>query len=81
MDPIHQFQILNLFTIAKIGNTEIAFTNSAAFMFAIVAVVTIFMLVSTSSRALVPGRTQSLSEISYEFVADMMRDSTANGRA
>ena len=32
MDPIHQFQINNLFTIGKIGNTEIAFTNSALYM-------------------------------------------------
>ena len=32
VDPIHQFQIVNLFPIGKIGNTEIAFTNSAAFM-------------------------------------------------
>ena len=30
VDPIHQFQIVNLFPIGKIGNTEIAFTNSAA---------------------------------------------------
>ena len=74
-DPIHQFQIVKLFTVAKIGNTEIAFTNSAAFMFATVATVAIFMLASTSSRALIPGRAQSLSEIAYEFVADMLRDS------
>ena len=31
-DPIHQFQIVNFFPVAKIGNTEIAFTNSAATM-------------------------------------------------
>ena len=32
MDPIHQFQIINLFPLGKLGNAEIAFTNSAAFM-------------------------------------------------
>ena len=26
-DPIHQFQIVDLFPVAKIGNVEIAFTN------------------------------------------------------
>ena len=31
MDPIHQFQIINLFTIGKIGNTEIVDTFPAAF--------------------------------------------------
>jgi F-type H+-transporting ATPase subunit a len=75
MDPIHQFQIVNLFTIAKIGNTEIAFTNSAAFMFTTVAAVAIFMIASTRSRALVPGRLQTISEMTYEFVADMLRGS------
>jgi hypothetical protein len=30
IDPIHQFEIRELFPIVKIGNTEIAFTNSAA---------------------------------------------------
>ena len=32
MDPIHQFEIKNLFPIAQIGGAEIAFTNSALFM-------------------------------------------------
>ena len=32
MDPIHQFEIKNLFTLGRIGGTEIAFTNSALFM-------------------------------------------------
>jgi F-type H+-transporting ATPase subunit a len=73
-DPIHQFQIVNLFTVAKLGNTEIAFTNSAAFMFATVALVSGFLIATTGERALVPGRLQSLSEMTYEFVAGMLRD-------
>ena len=32
VDPIHQFQIVDLFPVVKIGHTEIAFTNSAAYM-------------------------------------------------
>lgn len=74
-DPIHQFQIVKLFTVAKIGNTEIVFTNSAAFMVATVALVTIFLIASTSGRGLVPGRLQAISEMTYEFVADMLRGS------
>ena len=31
-DPIHQFEIHKIFTIAKIGGHEIAFTNSSLFM-------------------------------------------------
>jgi F-type H+-transporting ATPase subunit a len=72
-DPIHQFQIVNLFPIGKIGNTEIAFTNSAAYMVAAVAVISIFLIAGTASRSLVPGRLQSAAELTYEFVANTIR--------
>jgi F-type H+-transporting ATPase subunit a len=73
MDPIHQFQIKSLFPIAHIGNTEIAFTNSALFMLIALALISFLMLGTTRSRALVPGRLQSLAEMSYEFVASNVR--------
>src|SRR5437660_7653741 len=71
IDPIHQFKIEPLFTIGHIGNQTIAFTNSSLYMFIAVAVVSILML--ASGRQLVPGRFQSMAEISYEFVASMIR--------
>jgi F-type H+-transporting ATPase subunit a len=73
MDPIHQFQIKSLFPIAHIGGTEIAFTNSALFMLIALALISFLMLGTTRSRALVPGRLQSLAEMSYEFVASNVR--------
>jgi F-type H+-transporting ATPase subunit a len=73
MDPIHQFEIKSLFPIAHIGNTEIAFTNSALFMLIALALISFLMLGTTRSRALVPGRLQSLAEMSYEFVASNVR--------
>jgi F-type H+-transporting ATPase subunit a len=75
MDPIHQFQIQNLFTFGKIGAHEIAFTNSALFMVIALAVIMFITLGTTASRALVPGRMQSIAEISYEFVANTLRQS------
>jgi F-type H+-transporting ATPase subunit a len=75
-DPIHQFQINKWFTIAKVGASEIAFTNSALFMVITAAGITFLMIGLTHSRALVPGRLQSLAEISYEFVADTLRNAT-----
>jgi len=76
VDPIHQFNINKWFTIATVGAREIAFTNSALFMLIAVVGIAILMLGFTRSRALVPGRLQSLAEISYEFVADTLRSST-----
>jgi F-type H+-transporting ATPase subunit a len=74
VDPIHQFQITKLLTIAKIGSAEIVLTNSALFMIVAVTAISAFLIVSTRSRALVPGRLQAVSEMLYEFVADMLRD-------
>ena len=76
VDPIHQFQIVDLFPVAKIGSTEITFTNSAAFMVLSVGGITAFLLATTLRRSLVPGRLQSMAELSYEFVANTI-NSTA----
>jgi F-type H+-transporting ATPase subunit a len=72
-DPIHQFQIQNLFTLGYWGGHPIAFTNSALFMVIIALGISLFLLLTTSSRALVPGRLQSVAELSYEFVADTIK--------
>jgi F-type H+-transporting ATPase subunit a len=72
-DPIHQFEISKLFTVAKFGETEIAFTNSALFMAIAVAGISAFLIGSTARRSLVPGRLQAAAEMSYEFVANTLR--------
>jgi F-type H+-transporting ATPase subunit a len=75
MDPIHQFQIYNIFTFGKIGNSEIALTNSALFMILAFALIVLLMIGATRPRALVPGRMQAIAEMSYEFVAHTLRSS------
>jgi F-type H+-transporting ATPase subunit a len=71
MDPIHQFNIEKIFTIGHIGGQEIAFTNSSAYMLLTVVLTSLLML--ATGRKLVPGRMQSIAEISYEFVASTIR--------
>jgi F-type H+-transporting ATPase subunit a len=73
MDPIHQFQIVNLFSLGKFGNAEIAFTNSALFMLIAVIALTSFLVLGTAGGRMVPTRLQSAAELSYEFVATMVR--------
>jgi F-type H+-transporting ATPase subunit a len=72
-DPIHQFEIVKYFTLGRIGGQEIAFTNSAAFMAIAIAGITLLLLGGTRRRSLVPGRLQSVAEMSYEFIADTIR--------
>jgi F-type H+-transporting ATPase subunit a len=72
-DPIHQFNIVEYFTLGHIGAHPIAFTNSALFMLIAVAGISLLLIGATRQRSLVPGRLQSVAEMSYEFVADMVR--------
>jgi len=71
-DPIHQFQIQNIFPI-EVGGMDFSFTNSSLFMVLTVAATSAFLIFSTSGRGLVPSRVQSVSEMMYEFVASTLR--------
>ncbi len=51
-----------------------AFTNSALFMVLGVVLVTLFIFLGMRRAALVPTRWQTLVELSYEFIANMIRD-------
>jgi F-type H+-transporting ATPase subunit a len=73
IEPIHQFQLEKLFTIGHIGNQEIVFTNSSAYMFLAVALTALLMIGGAAGKQLVPGRFQSMAEITYEFVASTIR--------
>ena len=72
-DPMHQFEIQRLIDLNAFG-FDASFTNSALFMVIAAALITLFALFSMRSGALVPGRMQSVAELSYEFVANMVRD-------
>jgi len=73
-DPIKQFEINKIVPIENVGGLDLSFTNSSLFMVATVAVTAAFLYFATASRGLVPGRAQSVAEMSYEFVANMLRD-------
>ena len=72
-DPIKQFEISKLIPI-EVGGLDFSFTNSSLFMVATVAIASGFLFMTTSNRGMVPSRLQSVSEMSYEFVASMLRD-------
>ena len=79
IDPIHQFELKPLVSLGHIGNQEIAFTQSALYMFAAVGVIALITIVATSGRSVVPGRMQSLAEVFYEFIADTLHQATGDG--
>jgi len=72
-DPIHQF-VINEIVPIDIAGMNFSFTNSALFMVATAVGASAFLYLTTSSRGLIPSRMQSISEMSYEFIANMLRD-------
>jgi F-type H+-transporting ATPase subunit a len=72
--PIVQFQIHPLVPI-NIGGIDFSFTNSALFMVLTVVAATAFLFLSTRRGAMVPSRWQSAGELTYEFVANTLRES------
>ncbi|CAN7587061.1 F0F1 ATP synthase subunit A [Rhizobium sp. LjRoot30] len=72
-DPIHQFVVQKIVPI-EIGGIDFSFTNASLFMVATVAAASGFLYFATSQRGLIPGRTQSVAEMSYEFIASMLRE-------
>jgi F-type H+-transporting ATPase subunit a len=73
-DPIHQFDLHRILPL-NLGGWDVSFTNSAAFMLATVLLSTAFLVYAMRSRGLVPGRLQSVAEITHDFIADMVRES------
>lgn len=74
-DPMQQFQIEPIVKGPQFGIVDTTFTNSSLWMvIASVAIVVLFAL--TTGRKLVPTRLQSIGEISYEFIRDMIKDTT-----
>ena len=76
-DPIHQFHIEKIIPI-EIGGVDFSFTNSALFMALTVVGASAFLILSTRGRGLVPSRWQSAAEMTYEFLAQTLRDSAGS---
>lgn len=71
-NPMHQFEIKRLVPFELFG-IDASFTNSALYMVIAAALITLFTVYAMRGRSLVPSRLQSVAEISYEFVAGMVR--------
>lgn len=71
-NPLAQFEVKTLFTIPDVFGYDLSFTNASLFMLLAVVAVSLFMGLGMRKGALVPGRFQSLVEMTYNFVADML---------
>ncbi len=76
--PLEQFEVKPIVDI-NVGGLDLSFTNSSAWMVLAATVVTFFLIGSMRGRALVPTRVQSMAELTYELVANMVRDNVGSG--
>ncbi|MGL4396716.1 MAG: F0F1 ATP synthase subunit A [Hyphomicrobium sp.] len=72
-----QFEIKRYIPLDLFGH-DASFTNASLYMVLAVSLITIFFVVAMKNRALIPGRLQSVAELSYEFVANMIRENVGD---
>ncbi|MBO6521315.1 MAG: F0F1 ATP synthase subunit A [Rhodospirillales bacterium] len=75
--PLAQFEIKTLVDI-NVAGIDASFTNSSLFMVLTVATVTLFLVGGMRKSALIPGRWQSMAELSYVFIANMLKDTVGS---
>jgi F-type H+-transporting ATPase subunit a len=76
IDPMHQFQIVPLFGDGPVGLFTV--TNQTLWLGVAVLVIALLMILGTSRKAIIPGRTQSITELLYSFLHDMVEDVTGH---
>jgi F-type H+-transporting ATPase subunit a len=72
IDPIHQFSIHPVVSIQVAGH-DVSLTNSGLYMLLAVALACLLVAIGARGGPGVPGRMQAMAEMSYEFIAGMVR--------
>jgi len=78
LHPLEQFKVEPLIPL-HIGGLDVSYTNASLFMTIAVVLITALLVLGTKRGSLVPGRWQSVGEMSYEFVADMVDTNAGHG--
>ena len=78
LNPMEQFAVKPLIAepLFALGGHPIYFTNQALLMIIVVIASSLFLTLAVKPGALVPSRTQSMAELSYEFVGNMIHSAT-----
>ena len=71
--PLSQFEIKTIIPIEAFGY-DISFTNSSLAMLSTVILMIVFMIFGLKKSSIIPSRSQSILESTYEFIANMIGD-------
>jgi F-type H+-transporting ATPase subunit a len=80
MNPMEQFEVKPAMgmdhPLFHIAGHPIYFTNQSLLMVIVTIAASLFLTVAVKPGRLVPGKSQSMAELSYEFVANMIHSAT-----
>ena len=79
-NPMHQFNVYKIGPEIKINGIDLSFTNASLFMLISGIFISLFLLLGTKDRKIVPGKFQVISEMLYNFISKMISD-TAGKKA
>ena len=71
--PLSQFEIKTIVPLELFGY-DISFTNSSLAMLVTVSLVFLFLIISLKNSSIIPSKSQSALEVSYEFISGMIDD-------
>ena len=75
--PLDQFEINPLVNF-EFGGVDLAFTNSSVSMVITVLFITLFLTLTVNPRSIVPSRMQLISELCYNFIAQLLNDTVGD---
>jgi len=75
LNPMEQFAVKPIIPLHLAGY-DISFTNQSLLMVIVVAATALFLTVAVNPRRIIPTRGQSMAELSYEFVANMIHSTS-----
>src|SRR5205807_370517 len=73
---MEQFEVHRIGPPMHLFGYDVSFTNSALWMCIVAGTAAVLLTIGASPRRLVPTRLQSITEMSYVFVADMIRSAS-----
>ena len=76
--PVEQFTIKTIYDLNLMG-IDVSFTNASLFMILSIFCSVGFLYFGARKQSLVPNRIQCLVEMSYEFVANMVKENAGKG--
>lgn len=71
--PFEQFQIVSFLPI-QLGHINLSFTNSSFYILLVVSLITLFFVLATKNATIVPSKWQSVAEMLYEFVYNLVEE-------